>query len=178
MFARSPFLQEHYELFGKYQVRYTLGGEEFDHVYYAADSIYDPLGLFLQPVPAALARRGADFDEHALNDKQEFCRKDIERAFGMILKRFKILRDCSKRRKKLMGLILKCCIILHNLILDDERGLVLEDVLLNDESPASSIFQHDPERQPLAAHQQFADSHDLAEHIRLRYAVARELYKP
>jgi len=77
-----------------------------------------------------------------------------------------------------MGLILKCCIILHNLILDDERGLVLEDVLLNDESPASSIFQHDPERQPLAAHQQFADSHDLAEHIRLRYAVARELYKP
>jgi len=77
MFSRSPFLEEHYSLFAKYQFRFTIGGEEFDHIYYAADGIYQPLGIFLQPIPVAIARRGLDFDEPRLNDKQQFVRKDI-----------------------------------------------------------------------------------------------------
>jgi len=179
MFSRSPFLEEHYSLFAKYQFRFTIGGEEFDHIYYAADGIYQPLGIFLQPIPVAIARRGLDFDEPRLNDKQQFVRKDIERAFGMMLRRFKILRDCSKRKKALMGRILKACVILHDMILDDERGLGLDDEVLDAEgSPSEAMFHRNEVGQPLAANLQFSDAHDYAEHIRLRSALARELFIP
>jgi hypothetical protein len=54
--------------------------------------------------------------------KQASARKDVECAFGLLKKRFNILdipdRSYSQRT---LGLIIRACIILHNMIIDDER---------------------------------------------------------
>ena len=57
---------------------------------------------------------------------QESARKDIERAFGVLQARFAIVRGPARFwDKKTRVNIMKCCVILHNMILEDERGLNL-----------------------------------------------------
>ena len=51
-------------------------------------------------------------------------RKDIERAFGILQARFKILVEaCRQWYKEDMEYIMKACIIMHNMIVEDERVL-------------------------------------------------------
>lgn len=53
---------------------------------------------------------------------QEAIRKDVERAFGILQARFSIVANPSRLMDlKDMAKILRCCIILHNMIVDDER---------------------------------------------------------
>ena len=58
---------------------------------------------------------------------QEAARKDIERAFGVLQSRFAIVRgpSCFWDKWSLKN-IMTCCVILHNMILEDERGMNLE----------------------------------------------------
>lgn len=53
---------------------------------------------------------------------QEACRKDVERAFGVLQARFTIIRDGVRlwEMKDLRNVML-ACIILHNMIIDDEK---------------------------------------------------------
>ena len=56
----------------------------------------------------------------------ESARKDIERVFGVLQARFAIVRGPARFwDKKTLENIMKCCVILHNMILKDERGLNL-----------------------------------------------------
>jgi hypothetical protein len=57
---------------------------------------------------------------------QESSRKDIERAFGVLQARFAIVRGLARfwDNKTLVN-IMKCCVILHNMTLEDERELNL-----------------------------------------------------
>ena len=58
---------------------------------------------------------------------QEAARKDIERAFGVLQSRFAIVRGPARfGDKKTLKNIMTCCVILHNMILKDERGMDLE----------------------------------------------------
>jgi hypothetical protein len=54
--------------------------------------------------------------------KQASVGKDVECAFGLLKKRFNMLaipgRSYSQR---ILNLIMRACIILHNIIIDDER---------------------------------------------------------
>ena len=57
---------------------------------------------------------------------QEGVRKDVERAFGVLQARFEIIKRPSRYwDQQDMSSIMTCCIILHNMIIDDERGLNL-----------------------------------------------------
>jgi hypothetical protein len=60
--------------------------------------------------------------------KQASVRKDMECAFGLLKKRFNILvipdRSYSQR---ILDLIMRACIILHNVIIDDERDSGYDD---------------------------------------------------
>jgi len=56
--------------------------------------------------------------------KQESCRKDVERAFGVLQSRFAIIAGPSRFwRKEVLHDIMTTCIILHNMIIEDERDL-------------------------------------------------------
>ncbi|XP_057770844.1 uncharacterized protein LOC130990637 [Salvia miltiorrhiza] len=53
---------------------------------------------------------------------QESMRKDVERAFGVLQARLAFLRrPCLIWDKILMGKVMMACIIMHNMILEDER---------------------------------------------------------
>ncbi|XP_051229799.2 uncharacterized protein [Lolium perenne] len=60
---------------------------------------------------------------------QSAWRKDVECAFGVLKARFNILavpgRSYSRRT---LGLIMRACVILHNMIIDDERDTNLENI--------------------------------------------------
>ena len=53
---------------------------------------------------------------------QESYRKDVERAFGVLQSRFHIVRGPSHFwDREVIGKIMRACIILHNMIVQDER---------------------------------------------------------
>lgn len=54
--------------------------------------------------------------------EQERCRKDVERAFGVLQKRFAIVRNPARSWKpERLALIMNTCIVLHNMIVEDQR---------------------------------------------------------
>jgi hypothetical protein len=54
--------------------------------------------------------------------KQSTLRKDVECVFGLLKKRFNILDIPSQfYSQHTLGLIMRACIILHNMIINDER---------------------------------------------------------
>jgi hypothetical protein len=58
---------------------------------------------------------------------QEACRKDIEIPFGVLQARFAIVRGPAHFwDMKSLQFIMKACVILHNIIIEDERGKNLE----------------------------------------------------
>ena len=57
---------------------------------------------------------------------QEAARKDVERAFGVLQARFAIVSlPCRLWTTEIMKIIMKAAIILHNMIIEDERDLSL-----------------------------------------------------
>ena len=53
---------------------------------------------------------------------QEACRKDVERAFGVFQAHFAIIRGFARFfHLETLQKIMKACIILHNMIVEDER---------------------------------------------------------
>ncbi|XP_056692264.1 uncharacterized protein [Spinacia oleracea] len=75
--------------------------------------------VFVKTIPRAnvLSEKRKRFAQY-----QEGARKDTERAFGVLQKRFAIVCNPARLWKKSeVGDVMKACIILHNMIIDDER---------------------------------------------------------
>uniref|UniRef100_A0A0D3BXV0 Myb-like domain-containing protein n=1 Tax=Brassica oleracea var. oleracea TaxID=109376 RepID=A0A0D3BXV0_BRAOL len=76
-----------------------------------------PQATFIQSIPIPQGPKATLFAQH-----QEAVRKDVERAFGVLQARFAIVKnpalfwDTAK-----IGRIMRACIILHNMIVEDER---------------------------------------------------------
>ncbi|KAF8395268.1 hypothetical protein HHK36_019210 [Tetracentron sinense] len=68
---------------------------------------------------------GNDYDmSYYLADAQESARKDVERAFGVLQARFAIVRGPARFWKcETLKDIMKACIIIHNMIVEDERDV-------------------------------------------------------
>lgn len=69
---------------------------------------------------------------------QEAARKDVERAFGVLQSRFAILKNPARMWKvDVLHDIIVSCIILHNMIVEDERDEDLE--ALEEEVPPVAV---------------------------------------
>jgi hypothetical protein len=102
-------------------VSYEVNGHEYTMGYYLADGIYPPWATFVKTIPKTLINnpKKAHFAK-----VQESARKDVECAFGVLQKRFGIIKGAVEYWKpKVLWQIMKCCIILHNMIIEDERGM-------------------------------------------------------
>eukprot|EP00295_Goniomonas_pacifica_P046445 CAMPEP_0175904334 /NCGR_PEP_ID=MMETSP0108-20121206/4416_1 /TAXON_ID=195067 ORGANISM="Goniomonas pacifica, Strain CCMP1869" /NCGR_SAMPLE_ID=MMETSP0108 /ASSEMBLY_ACC=CAM_ASM_000204 /LENGTH=154 /DNA_ID=CAMNT_0017226129 /DNA_START=69 /DNA_END=533 /DNA_ORIENTATION=- len=72
--------------------------------------------MFIGPISNPASDLEAKFTK-----AQEAVRKDVERAFGVLQKRFRIIKTPARLWDvENMELVMKTCLILHNLIIEDE----------------------------------------------------------
>lgn len=99
------------------QVNYTVNGHEYNMGYYLTDGIYPKWSTFIQTIPLPQTPKDKLFAE-----RQEAVRKDVERAFGVLQARFAVIkRPALFWDKRVIKKVITTCIILHNMIVEDER---------------------------------------------------------
>ncbi|XP_050365512.1 uncharacterized protein LOC126784055 [Argentina anserina] len=99
------------------QLNYNVNGTAYEFGYYLANGIYPKWATLVQSI-----KHPENDAEVYFSTKQEAYRKDVERAFGILQARFIIVRQPARgwERDSLLTIML-ACIILHNMIVEDER---------------------------------------------------------
>jgi hypothetical protein len=96
---------------------FLVNNKEYKTPYYLADGIYPSWSIFIKTLSNSMSPQDKRF-----SSAQEAVRKDVERAFGVLVARFHILkRPCLLRNRKDMAHIMKACIILHNMCVEARR---------------------------------------------------------
>uniref|UniRef100_A0A0D3CLD1 DDE Tnp4 domain-containing protein n=1 Tax=Brassica oleracea var. oleracea TaxID=109376 RepID=A0A0D3CLD1_BRAOL len=99
------------------QVTLYVNGREYHMAYYLTDGIYPKWTTFIQSILIPQGPKAVLFAQH-----QDVVRKNIERAFGVLQARFAIVKNPALFWDKVkIGKIMRACIILHNMIVEDER---------------------------------------------------------
>ncbi|KAK2658352.1 hypothetical protein Ddye_004885 [Dipteronia dyeriana] len=107
-------------------VNYYINGHHYTMGYYLSDGIYPPWSTLVKTIPYPQENKHKNFAK-----AQESTRKDVERALRVLQPRFAIVRGpanfwgCDT-----LNHIMKACVIMHNMIIENERGIDIED--LND----------------------------------------------
>ncbi|XP_075478959.1 protein ANTAGONIST OF LIKE HETEROCHROMATIN PROTEIN 1-like [Primulina tabacum] len=99
------------------EINFTVNGTHYTKGNYLTDGIYPEWATFVKAFPCP-----EDPKRRLLNERQESsARKYVERAFGVLQSRWAIVRGPARYwyRKKLKYIMLTC-IILHNMIVEDE----------------------------------------------------------
>ena len=100
------------------QVNFHVNGNPYNLAYYLTDGIYPKWATFIQSIRLPQGQKHSIFAQ-----TQEAVRKDVERAFGVLQARFAVVRNPSNIwDKEKIGNIMRACIILHNMIVEDERS--------------------------------------------------------
>ncbi|KAL1193722.1 hypothetical protein V5N11_031632 [Cardamine amara subsp. amara] len=99
------------------KVNYFVNGHKYRLAYYLTDGIYPKWATFIQSIPIPQGPKASLFATY-----QEAVRKDVEHAFGVLQARFAIVKNPALIWDKVkIGKIMRASIILHNMIVEDER---------------------------------------------------------
>jgi hypothetical protein len=99
------------------EVNYTINNNEYAMGYYLADGIYLSWTTFAKTIPEPQGNKKKYFAT-----AQEACRKDVERAFGVLQARLAIVRGLARFwDEDTLGQIMRASVIMHNMIVEDER---------------------------------------------------------
>ncbi len=108
---------------------------------------------------------------------QESVRKDIERTFGVLQARFRILAlPCKLWHRDAMHSIMNACIILHNMIVEDEWSTDGLDNQHLFDNPAVIPLVRRPEPQVSDLMRRSNEMRDRSQHIQLRNDLAAHLW--
>ncbi|KAE9047778.1 hypothetical protein PR003_g1472 [Phytophthora rubi] len=118
------------------RVQFTVNGATYDQAYYLADGIYPVWAIFQSSISAPQGNKRKRYAT-----AQEAVRKDVERSFGVLQQRFRIIDlPCKLWKVDAMNDVMLACIILHNMIVEDEMQFssLTHDYLFEDNwvSPA------------------------------------------
>ena len=103
------------------EVEFWVNGNPYTMGYYLADRIYPDWATLVKTVSAPVTMKHQVFAA-----TQESCRKDVERAFGVLQSKFKIIYNPTRLwRQRDLNAIMRACVILHNMIIEDERNSYL-----------------------------------------------------
>ncbi|KAI3770633.1 hypothetical protein L6452_01773 [Arctium lappa] len=103
------------------KVSYIMNGRENDRAYYLTNGLYPSWSTFVKSITFPTIEKHKLFAQC-----QESARKDVERAFGVLQARFAFIRHpCLVWDKDNMGRIMIAYIILHNMLVEDERETYL-----------------------------------------------------
>jgi hypothetical protein len=100
-----------------HQVAFTVNNTVHHLPYWLADGIYPRWPVFVKTIadPQGAARK-------LFAERQESTRKDVERAFGVLQSRFAIVKNPGRQWSSArLHSIMNTCIILHNMICENER---------------------------------------------------------
>ncbi|GJY61610.1 ALP1-like protein isoform X1 [Tanacetum coccineum] len=101
---------------------YVVNGQPFDKGYYLADGIYPQWSTFVKSFTVARDEKNVVFKR-----RQESARKDVERAFGVLQGRWRIIAQPARAwTVNKLRRIMYTCIILHNMILKNQRYAISE----------------------------------------------------
>ncbi|XP_020870157.1 uncharacterized protein LOC110225249 [Arabidopsis lyrata subsp. lyrata] len=122
------------------RVKFFVNQRRYDMAYYLADGIYPSYPTFVKSITLPQSEQDKLFAQ-----RQEGCRKDIERAFGVLQARFKIIREPARMWDITdLAIIMRSCIILHNMIVEDERETYAQHWNDYDQSEASGSSTQQP----------------------------------
>ncbi|XP_057779674.1 uncharacterized protein LOC130998259 [Salvia miltiorrhiza] len=97
-------------------VQFMVNGRMYNKGYYLTDGIYPTWASFVKSYPAP-----GDPVRRKFAQRQEAVRKDVERAFGVLQARWAVVRNPAQSYfKEDLRNIMLTCIILHNMIIEDE----------------------------------------------------------
>ena len=182
----DPFFHKILNGFNFCRQSFLISDESFDRYYFLADAIYPRWSIFATPIPVPTTSA-----EKRYTERQESSRKDVERFFGVLKQRFKIIRTGNRiefRDKDLVTEIVTACVILHNMICrsclteappssvkkpdDDEiRGL---DLLLEFEDPIPDSSDEAAIKDFIGALVQYSlNVASESEHTRLKSALVK-----
>jgi hypothetical protein len=98
---------------------YTINGTTRDWLYFLVDGIYPAYSIFI----STINHPQSDMEKY-FSTCQEAVRKDIERAFGVLVQQFQILqRPIKSWYWQDIVDIMDTCIIMHNMIVESRREL-------------------------------------------------------
>ncbi|KAM1167601.1 hypothetical protein ACFX19_030144 [Malus domestica] len=98
------------------KVMYEVNKRMYDGTYYLADDIYPKWSTFVKTVPRPQSAKEKHFPRC-----QEGCKKDVERCFSILQARWAIVRSAARSFDvESLRSIMMMCIILHNMIMEDE----------------------------------------------------------
>ena len=152
-------------------VNYIINGHNYSMGYYLADGIYPRWATFVKTITAPQDNKKKHFAK-----MQEAARKDVERAFGVLQARFAIVRGPARFwDQEDLGFIMRGCIVLHNMIVEDEGAGASEDLQFDGMGETVNVY-HGVGETPLwkfiETHQSITDAvahsqlqADLVEHL-------------
>nr|XP_043625839.1 protein ALP1-like [Erigeron canadensis] len=138
---------------------FILRGRLYKRGYLLTDGIYPRWSTFVKAYPHLV-----DPKEKKFKRVQEAARKDIERVFGVLKGKWKILeRPIRYIYLDKIGKVVEACCILHNMIIKDD-GRAISPIHIMDQ-PTPIVY--DPSVLP--------ELHDKSVHHRLRYDLTEHV---
>nr|XP_011462223.1 PREDICTED: uncharacterized protein LOC101310791 [Fragaria vesca subsp. vesca] len=105
-------------------VNFRVNDHDYKMGYYLADGIYPSWSTFVKTIPCPQGEKAKNFAK-----AQEGCRKDVERAFGVLQTRFAIVKGPARFwDRETLQKIMKACVIMHNMIIEDEHAERIADL--------------------------------------------------
>eukprot|EP00918_Siedleckia_nematoides_P027264 GHVU01058723.1.p1 GENE.GHVU01058723.1~~GHVU01058723.1.p1 ORF type:complete len:253 (+),score=24.00 GHVU01058723.1:687-1445(+) len=127
--GRSPLLQTMFQ--GSMpSVHYTVNGRNYSCPYLLVDGIYPPWTIFQKSISDPEGEKRKHY-----TTRQEATRKDVERCFGVLEARFNILSQPARTwDSEFMRKVWRCCVIVHNMVVEDEAGGTFDPLPLEGQS--------------------------------------------
>jgi hypothetical protein len=101
------------------QFEFDVNGNKYNMCYYLADGIYPDWATLVKSYSAPISLK-----ERVYAERQESVRKDVERTFGGLRSRFRIIYNPGRLWSQSdLNDIMRACVILHNMVIEDERNL-------------------------------------------------------
>ncbi|XP_047948877.1 protein ALP1-like [Salvia hispanica] len=101
---------------------FTANGRQYHMGYYLADGIYPRWPVFVKMISCPMGDRRVLFAA-----KQEVAWKDVERAFGVLQSRWALVKGPMHFWfKEVVADVMYACIILHNMIVEQQGGSVTD----------------------------------------------------
>ncbi|CAL2276432.1 unnamed protein product [Prunus armeniaca] len=111
------------------QIMYRINNTVYSGAYYLADRIYPRWTTFMKTIPNPQSEKEKSFAAF-----QEGYKKDMERCFGVLQAYWAIIKGVARMLdEEVLQSIIMTCIILHNMIVEDEYDY-----------DASEVFELDP----------------------------------